>query len=290
MSIEQAEPIAATTVSVPAKRRPAGPPDWLIAGLALAYVVALSALAFWPGASLLDRLRTLDGGICAQIPSHTLIIGGQYLPLCSRNTGIYMGFISTFLFLVASGRLRAAFLPGKWVAVVLGIAVLFMAEDGFNSLFLDLGLPHFYQPHNLLRLASGLGTGVAMAAFIIPVANTLIWREEDERASFASLRELAVIVPVLLLVFLAVSSPLAQVLYPVALLSSTGLVIALSLVNVVFAVGMSKRIGRFVTWRQFFPLYTITVVLAVIELMALFALKSSLMHALVPSMSSMSGM
>lgn len=278
MSIEQAEPIAATTTPAPAKRRPAGSPDWLIAGLALAYVVALAALAFWPGASLLDRLRTLDGGICAQIPSHTLIIGGQYLPLCSRNTGIYMGFISTFLFLVASGRLRAAFLPGKWVAAVLGIAVLFMAEDGFNSLFLDLRLPHLYQPHNLLRLFSGLGTGVAMAAFIVPVANTLIWRVEDERSSFGSLRALAPLVPVLLLVFLAVGVTEAPaLLYPIAILSTAGVVIALSLINVVLVLGVANRSGRFETWRQFFPVYTLAVALAVVELLALFALKTSLM-------------
>ena len=278
MTLEQADPIIATVVRAPAKRRPAGPPDWLIAGLALTYVVALAALAFWPGASLLDRLRTLDGGICAQIPSHTLIIGGQYLPLCSRNTGIYMGFISTFLFLAASGRLRAAFLPGKWVAVALGIAVLFMAEDGFNSLFLDLRLPHLYQPHNLLRLFSGLGTGVAMAAFIVPVANTLLWRVEDERSSFGSLRAWAPLIPVLLLVFLLVGEVQAPaLLYPIAILSTAGVVIALSLINVVLVLGVANHSGRFQTWRQFFPVYTLAVALAIVELLALFALKTRLM-------------
>lgn len=281
MSIEQAEPIVATTTPAPAKRRPAGPPDWLIGGLALAYIVALAELAFWPGASLLDRLRTLDGGICAQLPTHTIVLGGQYLPLCSRNTGIYMGFISTFLFLAATGRLRAAFLPGKWVAVVLGIAVLFMAVDGFNSLFLDLRLPHFYQPHNILRLFSGLGTGVAMAAFIVPVANTLVWRVEDERSSFGSLRALAPLAPVLLLVFLLVGVMGApMLLYPVAILSTAGVVIALSLINVVLTLGLTNRAGRFETWRQFFPVYSIAVALAIVELLALYALKMRLMHGM----------
>ena len=277
MTIEQADPVLATKARASA-RRPASPPDWLIVGLALVYVVALAALALWPGATLLDRLRALDGGICAQIPSHTLVLGGQLLPLCSRNTGIYMGFISTFLFLLASGRLRAALLPGKWVALILGVAVLFMAEDGFNSLFLDLRLPHLYQPHNLLRLFSGLGVGAAMAAFIVPVANTLIWRVEDERSSFGSLRAFAPLAPALLLVFLAVGSQAAILLYPIALLSTAGVIIALSLVNIVFALGMTSRAGRFETWGQFFPIYTLAVALAVLELMALFALKSSLMH------------
>ena len=281
MTIERADPIATSSVRAPAQRRQAGPPDWLLLGLALVYVVALAALAFWPGATLLDRLRTLDGGICAQLPTHTLVIGGQELPLCSRNTGIYMGFISTFLFLVAAGRLRSALLPGKWVAVVLGVAVLFMAEDGFNSLFLDLRLPHLYQPHNILRLFTGLGTGAAMAAFIVPVANTLIWRVEDERPSFGSLRALAPLAPVLLLVFVAVGVMGAPIfLYPIAILSSAGVIIALSLVNVVLLLGVSGLSGRFETWRQFLPIYTIAVALAIVELLALFALKTSLMRGM----------
>lgn len=281
MTIERADPLVATAVAPARAPRRAWPPDWLIAGLALAYVVALAALAFFPGATLLDRLRTLDGGICAQIPSHTMVIANQMLPLCSRNTGIYMGFASTFLFLLATGRLRSALLPGKWVALVFAVAVLFMAEDGFNSLFLDLRLPHLYQPHNIIRLFSGLGTGAAMAAFIIPVANTLIWRDEDERASFASLRALAPLGAVLLLVFLAVGVMGAPVfLYPIAILSSAGVVVALSLVNVVFALGITNRSGRFATWRQFFPVYSIALVFAILELMALFALKSAMLQGM----------
>ncbi|WIG61577.1 MAG: hypothetical protein OJF49_004325 [Ktedonobacterales bacterium] len=286
MSVEQLDDSAVTAAEVRAGGSvlPAsgGPPLWLILALAAAYVVALAALAFLPGATLIERLRALDGGICAQAPSHSFFPGGQQLPLCSRNTGIYTGFAATFLTLWFTGRLRASRFPGRWVIVVLAVAVLFMAEDGFNSMFLDLGLPHFYQPHNLLRLASGLGTGVAMCAFIVPVANTLIWRNEDERSVFSSLRQLAVMAPVLLLIFLmlAVWSQAAVLLYPIALFSTAGLVMALSLVNLVFVLGISSRVGRFAMWRQFFPFFTLALVFAVVELLALFALKSSLMHTL----------
>jgi hypothetical protein len=167
------------------------------------------------------------------------------------------------------------------VALVFGVAVLFMAEDGFNSLFLDLRLPHLYQPHNIIRLFSGLGTGAAMAAFIIPVANTLIWRDEDERSSFGTLRALAPLGATLLLVFLAVGVMGAPLfLYPIAILSTAGVVVALSLVNVVLALGFTNRSGRFATWRQFFPVYSIAVVSAILELMALFALKSALLQGM----------
>jgi uncharacterized membrane protein len=281
MSIQEVEqPTVPSALPATEERREFQPPLWLIIGLAVAYVAALALLAFLPGATLIERLRALDGGICAQAPSHSFWPGGQQLPLCSRNTGIYSGFTATLLVLLVTGRIRASNFPGRWVLVVLGAAVLFMAEDGFNSLFLDLGLPHFYQPHNVLRLFSGLGTGVAMCAMIVPVANTLIWRQDDMRSTFRSLKDLAILLPLLLLIFLAASSPAALVLYPVALFSSFGLVMALTLVNVVFILGVTNQVGRFVSWRQLLPFLTLAIVFAVLELMALFALKTAALQFL----------
>ena len=256
------------------------PPFWLIAGLGALYVIALAALIFLPGATLIERLRALDGGICAQRPSHSFFPGRVQLPLCSRNTGIYMGFSATFLTLLAVGRLRAANLPGMRALLILGAAVCFLAVDGVNATLFDLQAPHLYEPHNLLRLASGLGTGAAMCAVIVPVANTLIWRDEDERATFQTPAQLGLLAPTLTLIFLAVASQAAMLLYPIALLSSAGLVMALTLVNVVFLLSFLSRGGVFATWRQFFPLFTGAVVLAVVELLLLFALKTALMHAL----------
>ncbi len=286
MSVEQARNIAAgeppAKVEQAAAARGFEPPIWLLILLAVAFLGALAALAFLPGQTLLQRLTALDAGICAQNPLHSFFPGGEQLPLCARNTGIYGGFAATFLTLLGTGRLRAASFPSRTVALILGLAVLVMAVDGFNSLFLDLGLPHPYQPHNLLRLATGLGTGVAMCAFIIPVANSLIWKHEDERSSFGSLRALALMVPVLLLVFLAVISQAAPLLYPIALFSTAGLVMALTLVNLAFLLGVSGKVGRIGTWRQLVPVLALALVLALAELVALSLLKMSLLHALQP--------
>ena len=256
------------------------PPAWLLVALGIVYVAALAVVTLLPGGTLLDRLRALDGGICAQLPTHSFFFDGQQLPLCSRNTGIYSGFAATLLVIWATGRQRASRLPGKWVAIVLGLAVLAMAVDGFNSLFLDLGLPHLYQPHNLLRLITGLGTGTAMAAFIVPVTNSVMWQDEDGRSTFGSLRDVALMLPVLLMVFLADSSEVAVLLYPIAVLSSVGLILALTCINMVLALSFSPVAGRFTRWRQVLVLFSGAVVLAVVELMGLFALKSSLMAVL----------
>lgn len=279
MHVEQASPVA---IEIPLKRAPRAPepPTWLIAGLAAAYVLALAALAFLPGATLLQRLTVLDSGVCNELVDHTYFPAGQQLPLCARCTGMYLGFAATTLLMWGAGRLRASGFPGRRVALLLGLAIVVMGVDGFNSLFNELHLPHLYQPQNTLRLATGLGTGVAMAAFIIPVANTLLWRSEDVRSSFATLRQLAALLPILLLMFVGVVSQAAFLLYPIALLSSAGLVLAFSLVNLVFVLGIGNRVGRFASWRQLFPAYTVVVILAVIELLALYVLKTNTMHAL----------
>jgi hypothetical protein len=166
------------------------------------------------------------------------------------------------------------------VALALVGLVGLMALDGFNSLLLDLGAPHLYQPQNMLRLLSGLGAGVAMVAFITPVTNGLLWRREDARPSFRSFAQVAVVVPLLLLAFLAVGSQTAWLLYPIAILSSLGLILALSLVNLVFLISFSPLIGRFERLRQTFPVFTLAVTLAMIELAALFKLKLAVLHAL----------
>jgi uncharacterized membrane protein len=258
----------------PPPARSGEPPLWLLIALGAVYLVALAALLFAPGGTFLERLRALDGGICAQAGSHSFFPAGQQLPLCARNTGIYLGFTSATTVLLARRRLRADSFPSLPIMLVLGGAVALMGVDGVNSLLLDLRLPHLYQPHNLLRLASGLGTGVAMAAFLIPVANSLLWREETGQSSFGRFGQLAIMAPTLLLAFLAVGSQSDFLLYPVAVLSSAGLVLALTLINLVVMLGVSNQIGRFETWRQVLPLFTLALALAVVELMALFALKT----------------
>src|SRR5690349_22959280 len=84
---------------------------WLTALLAAFYLGLLALVIFLPGATLLDRLRWLDSGVCAQMPTHTFYPGGERLPLCSRNTGIYLGFIVTLILLYSTGRGRAQQLP-----------------------------------------------------------------------------------------------------------------------------------------------------------------------------------
>jgi uncharacterized membrane protein len=253
---------------------------WMGGVLVLCYLGLPAVLLLVPGVSLLDRLRWLDSGICAQLPSHSFYPGGQRLPLCARNTGIYLGFIVTLLTLYAIGRGRAQRLPPWPIVVVLVLGLVLMAVDGFNSFFLDLGLAHLYQPHNLLRLATGLATGLALASLGLPLLNRLFWCQYCEQRSISSWAELPVLMPGLVLSFFAVASQNGLVLYPLALLSTAGVLMVLSSVNLVVAVAVSRRDQTFARYRELLPFFGFALLLTIGEMLLLAQLKFSLLQAL----------
>jgi uncharacterized membrane protein len=253
---------------------------WMVGVLALCYLGLLAVLVLGPGVSLLDRLRWLDSGICAQLPSHSFYPGGQRLPLCARNTGIYLGFMVTLITLYAIGRGRAQRLPPWSIVVVLVLGIVVMAVDGFNSFFLDLGLAHLYQPHNLLRLATGLATGLALASLGLPLLNRLFWCEYCEQRSISSWAALLVLMPGLVLSFFAVASQNGLVLYPLALLSTAGVLMVLSSVNLVVVVAVSRRDQTFTRYRELLPFFGFALLLTIGEMLVLAQLKFSLLQAL----------
>jgi uncharacterized membrane protein len=268
------------TIATPQITRPNAtidPPRWLLIAIGAACGIAVLGLAFWPGATMVDRLRALTSGICAQIPTHILRPGGVPLPLCSRNTGIYLGLMTGVGALIARGRWRSATLPTGWVALVLLGFVGLMGIDGFNSLFVDVGLPHLYQPNNLLRLTTGLLCGTAMAAFLAPTANSMLWRRPDPQPAYDSLRFLLPLAPVLLLDFGLAAWQAGWLLYPIALVSVTGVVLAWTLINLTFITVFTGRTGRYQRLVQIVPIVAIALVLAVAELLALAVMKHSLL-------------
>jgi len=266
-------------------------------------------VVFLPGASLLDRLRWLDSGICAQLATHSFYPGGERLPLCARNTGIYLGFMVTLLTLYATGRGRVQRFPPWPIIIFLLCGVCAMGIDGFNSFLLDLGLPHLYQPNNLLRLATGLATGLALATLTLPAMNHLFWRQysapihaatssathsshmqggtygqaackENEKRSISSWLALLLLVPGLLLSFFAVASQSVLILYPVALLSTAGILTAVSSVNLIVILGISKHDQAFERYRELLPFFSLALVFAIAEMLVLAQLKFSLLQAL----------
>ncbi len=199
---------------------------WLLPGFVIVVIVSFFAA---PG-DLPSKLLLAMSGVCALRPDHSYFAGDTQLPLESRMLGIYGGFLLGLRVLLAAGRLGAQRVGNR--VVLLTLVVLFgsMVFDGINSTLADVGMPHLYTPTNLLRLLTGLFSGIALApVFLWLVAAVALPRTSRSRRDV--LRSPAQLLIPLIVGGLFALLVLAQhplVYYPIALISVGGVVALLA--------------------------------------------------------------
>jgi uncharacterized membrane protein len=187
-----------------------------------AFGVLMVALLFSPGAPLEWKMYAVVHGVCAQ--QHNIFLGNLQFPLCARNSGIYMSFMLTLLYLFTIGRGRAGRVPPWPISVTLLLFVAIMAVDGFNSFFVDIGLPYLYTPMNWLRTLTGMGMGVAIAVLLLIVFNLTLRRDvEDRTPVLRNFVELGGILLVNLLALAAIYGNLSITFWPLAFLAFFGI-------------------------------------------------------------------
>jgi hypothetical protein len=160
-------------------------------------------------------------------------------------TGIYSGALLCWCVLAASGCLITKVIPTVSVVASLAGAVAILAVDGFNSLFVDLGIGQLYEPQNMIRFFTGFGTGVALTSLLSWLLGTSLWKLSGDDTVWRATSALVWIVPTSIVTYLSLSSAPGWS-YPViaiALLASawvtvTGLmlVIVVSLLRIEYTV------------------------------------------------------
>lgn len=116
-------------------------------------------------------LHWLGYGLCHQLPERSFFAGGMQVPVCARDTGIYAGFMIAFALLawVERGR-RPTEPPRAAIGAILAVFIGLMLVDGVSS------YAGWRTTSNELRLLTGLTTGYALAAFLVPILNSQMWR------------------------------------------------------------------------------------------------------------------
>lgn len=140
--------------------------------------IVFAAFLLAPG-SVAHKTHLALHGLCAQRPSHSLLIGGATLPMDARMTGIYIGAAVAIGWLVAAGRLRAVRIPSAPTTLTLAVFVVALAVDGLNALLVDLGAHHPYQPSNVLRLVTGILGGTALGIATGHLFAASVWARVD---------------------------------------------------------------------------------------------------------------
>lgn len=167
---------------------------------------------------MIDTLLHWFGfGLCHQLPARSFFAGGHQVPVCARDTGIYIGFVLSLavIALIDRGRRRSG-LPG-WPA--LGLAALFigvMAWDGVTSY---AGLR---ATDNGIRLITGLLAGWALPVVVYPMLAGSLWKRQSPERVLSSTLELLLWVLPIPLAFAIVwwVLPLLGVWYPLLVVAA----------------------------------------------------------------------
>ena len=239
-----------------------------LAGLLL--VISLLIIGtFWlsPPWTVLGKANLVGYALCHQIPERSLHIAGQQLPLCARCTGIYMGALTGFILMRIWGRQRAAAMPPPAVTLTLIGFIGMMGVDGVNSyLTFFPGVPHLYEPQNWLRLTTGTLNGLALSAIVYPVLNYSLWRDAVQTPSVRGFKELALMVAAGGIIIALTALELPPLLYPLAILSTLGVLVMLGSLNTMIVLVVAGREGVALSWRQVALPATVGLALAFTEI------------------------
>jgi uncharacterized membrane protein len=179
---------------------------------------------------LLGKADAVGYSVCHRIDLRSFHLGDRPLPLCARCTGMFLGAVLGLVYQAVLSPRRSGF-PSWSVLFPLGFLVAAFALDGINSyLHLFPLAPSLYEPSNILRLLTGSGMGLAIAAALYPAFNSTVWKDPDPRPALTSLRRLGGLLVLVLLLDLAVLTENPLVLYPLALASAAGVLVLLTMV------------------------------------------------------------
>jgi uncharacterized membrane protein len=257
-------------------RLPSGRPRLTAVVVALAVFIILFFIQL-PPSTLLGKADVVGYAICHRIPERSFILNGRQLPLCARCTGTFLGAVLGLTAMLLLGRRRASRLPPVPVLAVLVIFVGLWAFDGLNSyLTFFPGAPHLYEPQNWLRLTTGMLNGLALITFVVPIFNFTLWRKPAPEQVFRHLGELLLLLPFVALLVVVIQAEIGFLLYPLALLSSLGVVIMLTLINSMIAIVVLGREGYAQTWVQTLAPLTVGVAMAILQMTAMVVLRAYL--------------
>ena len=140
---------------------------------------------------------------------------------------------------------RSSRLPPAPILTVLIGFFLLQAVDGLNSyLTLFPGLPHLYEPHNLLRFTTGALNGLTISGLVFPLFNSALWRTTDPGPSLRGWREMGILLSSVVGLIALVSTGAPVLLYPLALGSTLSVILVLTMVNTTILAMVTGREGE----------------------------------------------
>jgi len=111
-----------------------------------------------PTEDIINFFNFIGHLVCHQRPERTLWIGGHYLPVCARDSGVFIGILLGFTLLWFLRRKEAKGPPNLYMSLVMTLPLWI---DSFGQAL------EFWTSTNDLRLITGLLFGTALEPLLI---------------------------------------------------------------------------------------------------------------------------
>ncbi len=256
-------------------------------GTASKYLVVLAALfviAVWwinTPSGVLGKLAAIGYAVCHQLSSHSIHVGSYQLPLCARCSGMYLGAMTGLIFQAIVSRRHGKMPPWK-ILIPLIVFLVAFGIDGLNSYLYLIkqispgmlkNIPNLYIPNNALRLLTGSGMGLGIAAIIYPAFSQTAWSNMVDRPALPGLKSFGLLVAIQLGLDLLVltNSPIA--LYPLAVISILGVLVLLIMVYSMVWILLMRQDNQFHHFRQLWLPIVAGLTIAMIQISAMDALR-----------------
>jgi uncharacterized membrane protein len=125
--------------------------------------------------NLLHSLLDFFGkAICHQIEDRSLVVAGEALAVCARDTGIYIGIFSTLIYLHIFKRNKRITIPSIRISLLLLLFLVPLIVDGVGS------YTHLFATNNLRRLITGITFGLVLPYFLYPLLTAQTSEQNSE--------------------------------------------------------------------------------------------------------------
>lgn len=218
----------------------------------------------------MDLFFLIASAFCPQRPTHSILIGGQQMPIEARMFGMFGGALLALVYFAVRGQLGAAAMPRGWrlglCAALFGVMVL----DGTQALLYDMGLLRLYTPNLHLRLGTGLASGVGIAMVLVPLTNQALWQHpRADQELFSGWKDVGGMILAQAALFVVTFSNWSPLLLPLSILNSAGILMITSMLTTLILVLLMRRMARFTTWRSTVGYFSSGFVLAALLIITL---------------------
>ncbi len=172
----------------------------------------------------------LGFAVCHQLPERTLHYGLSALPTCARCSGIYVGLLAGFAYLVAANRKHESGFPPWWALAIGAVGLGLMGLDGVSS------YAGWRPTSNELRLITGLLAGSALPLILVPMFNFQAWKDASEERIIKGWADFGLYCLVIVTAFLAFQWRPDWLYWPFYLINGFAIILAFVYTNAILVV------------------------------------------------------